>query len=323
MSENNWLVLVFQFPKGSGSHRVRLWRRLQGIGAVAIKNSMYVLPRTEQSQEDFEWTLAELRAVGADAVLIEAQFLSGMSDDDVKALFNAARDKDYDELTAEIESARERSDGGSTRRGSADAAQALGRARRRLAEIEAIDFFTAARHEGAQASLWALEQRVGAAAPLEREGGDSMKRTTIDELEGHTWVTRRNVRVDRIASAWLIRRWIDPEAPLKFVNAKSYVPGNDEIRFDMFEGEFTHEGDQCTFEVLADTVAPDDAALRAVGEIVHDIDLKDGKFARPETEGIASLISGLVNSLDNDDERIERGAALFEDLYKHFRSTAA
>jgi hypothetical protein len=140
----------------------------------------------------------------------------------------------------------------------------------------------------------------------------------IEKLRKRVWVTRRGVRVDRIASAWLIRRWIDASARFKFVTGKGYSPDDGEVRFDMFEAEFTHQGDLCTFEVLARLTEPEDAALQAVAEIVHDIDLKDRKFARPETEGIANLLSGIVAGIDDDEKRIERGSQLFDDLYRFF-----
>ena len=145
-----------------------------------------------------------------------------------------------------------------------------------------------------------------------------MSSAEVQNLAGRVWVTRRGVRVDRIASAWLIRRWIDGDARFKFVPGRNYSPQSDELRFDMFEAEFTHVGDRCTFEVLASLANRDDLALRRVGEIVHDIDLKDGKFGHPETAGIASLLDGIVSATDDDDRRLERGGALFEDLYRSF-----
>ncbi len=119
-------------------------------------------------------------------------------------------------------------------------------------------------------------------------------------LIGKIWVTRRGVHVDRMACAWLIRRFIDPDARFKFVGGQSYQPGRDELRFDMFEAEFTHDGDRCTFEVLLDRIGLDDAALRHIGEIVHDIDIKDGKFDRPEAAGIAQVIAGIAMAHDDD-----------------------
>jgi hypothetical protein len=140
-----------------------------------------------------------------------------------------------------------------------------------------------------------------------------------DDLKGKVWVTRRGVYVDRIACAWLIRRFIDPDARFKFVTHKGYKPQVGELRFDMFEAEFTHKGDCCSFEVLLDRIGLTDPALKAIAEIVHDIDLKDAKFARPETAGIARLITGVAVPGNTDEERIERGSAIFEDLYASFR----
>ena len=142
---------------------------------------------------------------------------------------------------------------------------------------------------------------------------------TLTDLRGRTWVTRKGVHVDRIASAWLIRRFIDPEARFRFVPAKGYVPDTGELRFDMFEAEFTHEGDRCTFEVLLGRTGLSDPALSAIGEIVHDIDLKDEKFGREEAAGIRTLVAGICAPDREDDERIARGSAVFDDLYESFR----
>jgi hypothetical protein len=135
---------------------------------------------------------------------------------------------------------------------------------------------------------------------------------------GRTWVTRRDVGVDRLASAWLVRRFIDADARFKFVAPTGYRPDAGEVRFDMFEGEYTHEGDRCTFETLLRRFELTDPALQAVAEIVHDIDLKDHKFGRAEAAGIATLVAGLVAAHPDDAVRIERGAAIWDDLHTHF-----
>ena len=138
------------------------------------------------------------------------------------------------------------------------------------------------------------------------------------EFRGRTWVTRTGVHVDRIASAWLIRRFIDPEARFRFVRPSDRVEGP-EIRFDMFEAEFTHEGDRCTFEVLLRRFALRDRALARLGEIVHDIDLKDGKHAHPETSGLDHLIAGIAMRHKDDEARLRDGAAVLEALYEYFK----
>ena len=139
---------------------------------------------------------------------------------------------------------------------------------------------------------------------------------------GRTWVTRQGVFVDRIASAWLIRRFIDPEARFKFVPARGYRPEPGELRFDMFEAEYTHEGERCTFQTLVARFGLDDPALAAVGEIVHDIDCKDEQFGRPETQGVARLLRGIADGTEQDEARLERGGRLFDDLYAAFTHRA-
>jgi hypothetical protein len=187
---------------------------------------------------------------------------------------------------------------------------------RRLAEVASIDFFDSSGREVASGLISALAQSL--------EGGGqaraSLRPRGFEDLEGHTSVTRKGVHVDRISTAWLIRRFIDPGAGFKFVSGRGYRPSTNELRFDMFDGEFTHEGDRCTFEVLLARVGLDDPALQRIAEIVHDIDLRDGKFAAPETSGVERLVGGLAGRHRDDDVRLARGADLFDDLYESFRS---
>ena len=141
-----------------------------------------------------------------------------------------------------------------------------------------------------------------------------------DALRGKVWVTREAVQIDRIASAWLVRRFIDPAARFKFVPGRGYLPRAGEVRFDMFEGEYTHEGDRCTFEVLLQRAGLHDAALTAIGEIIHDIDLKDGKYGREETAGIRTVMSGIAAAHRDDEQRLARGGAVLDDLYEYFKT---
>jgi hypothetical protein len=201
----------------------------------------------------------------------------------------------------------------------ADVRAQAARLRKRLAEIVAIDFFGAIGRETAEGVIRTLE------APLNEDADVRGKDTTQsaarppEALRNRTWVTREGVYIDRIASAWLIRRFIDPEAQFKFVSGKGYRPKETELRFDMFEAEFTHEGDKCTFEVLLERCGLKDAALRAIAEIIHDIDLKDGKFGRTEVAGIRTLMEGIGAATKDDAQRIARGTEVFNDLYEYFR----
>jgi len=183
----------------------------------------------------------------------------------------------------------------------------------------AIDFFGAIGRETAEEAIRTLEARLKEDADVRGKDTAQSAARPPQALHNRTWVTRRGVYVDRIASAWLIRRFIDPQARFKFVSGKGYRPEEGELRFDMFEAEFTHEGDKCTFEVLLERGALKDPALRAIAEIIHDIDLKDNKFGRSEVAGIRTLIEGISVATDEDSERITRGSEVFNDLYEYFR----
>jgi hypothetical protein len=193
----------------------------------------------------------------------------------------------------------------------------LVRLRRRLAEVVAIDFFGAPGREAAEGLVSGVEARVtGKNSML---GPDSARTFRREDFLGKTWVTRKGIYVDRMASAWLIRRFIDSDARFKFVPPKGYKPLPGELCFDMFEAEFTHEGDRCTLEVLIERTGIHDPGLSAIAEIVHDIDLKDSKFGRQDTIGIERLIAGIAMTHKDDEVRLERGCAVFNDLYEYFR----
>jgi hypothetical protein len=312
-----WLLLIHQLPPQPAYFRVKIWRRLQAMGAVAVKGAVYALPLDDQTQEDFRWLVQEIVTGGGEAALCEARFLDGLSEQQVRALFDAARDADYDAIAREAGALVDEIAAQPEKR--AEGHRPVARLRRQLTQIASIDFFGANGRQAAEAALAALEARL-AEPELDLTPEDGMiSREELRGLHGRTWVTREDVHVDRIASAWLIRRFIDREASFKFVPSKGYVPQPGELRFDMFEAEFMHEGDRCTFEVLVERAALDDSAVRILGEIVHDSDLKDAKFSREETAGIAGLIGGIVLAHAEDEERLARGAAVLDDLYQYLR----
>ena len=316
-TEPRWLLLIHQIPPRPAYLRVKVGRRLQGLGAVPIKNSVYVLPRSEQALEDFQWVRREIVAGHGDATVCEARFVEGHSDTDVEALFTAARDAEYASL-AEDARRLERALIGSKRRapiGAEPARHPLLRLRKQLSDVMAIDFFGASGREAVEGLLVGIEARLRP-APAQ---ADVQKNVSADGIRGRTWVTRRGIQVDRIASAWLIRRFIDPEARFKFVLGHEYAPGAGELRFDMFEAEFPHDGDLCTFEVLLRHFGLKESALRSLGEIVHDIDLKDAKFARPEALGLDGLIAGIAMRHKEDEARLAEGAAVFDSLHAYFK----
>jgi hypothetical protein len=319
-SRSAWLLLAHQLPPKPAYFRVKIWRRLQDLGSVAIKASLYALPSNTETREDFQWLLREIQEGGGEATLFEARLVDGLTDQEVRALFDTARDADYDALAIEARNLAETvvADPEQWRVRIPELRSLLTKLRRRLGEVVEIDFFGANGRDAVEGLLSGIESRLTEA--VETEKREETMPAEQEKPHGRTWVTRMGVHVDRIASAWLIRRFIDPEARFKFVADKGYVPEPGEIRFDMFEGEFTHHGDRCTFETLIERFSLDDPALRAIAEVVHDIDLRDGKFGREDTAGIERALAGIARSSVDDAERAQRSAELFNALHAAYAS---
>ena len=295
-----WLVLIHQLPPKPDYLRVKVRRKLQRIGAIALKNSVYVLPLLDETLEDFQWLRREITTDGGEAMILNADFLEGVPNGVLEEMAREERNREYRDLVETANSLTEASE--------AD----LVRLRRQLADIVKRDHFGASGRDTAEFAIKALGQTAAepSSAPLMQQ-------------PGATWVTRVGVKVDRMASAWLIRRWIDRDATFRFEPGDHPVTEPHEIRFDMFDGGFTHIGDRCTFEVLIHHYGLADPALNVIAEVVHDIDVKDKKFARPETDGVAALIDGIVTTVPDDVDRLEAGSQLFERLYAAFSRKAA
>ncbi len=319
--ESRWLLLIHQIPPRPAYLRVKIGRHLQRIGSVGIKNSVYALPRNDETQEDFQWVLREVVKGGGDAYILEARFVEGLSDEQVVALFQSARELDYREAAEEARkvaaSLPKRGPPPENRRN--EVANQLARLRQRVSELEGIDFFGAPGREIVEGLVSGLEARLKPSADSPEAAAAPLRR---DEHRGRTWVTRAGIKVDRMASAWLIKKHIDPQARFKFVPAKGYQPQKGELRFDMFEAEFTHDGELCTFEVLVDRFGLAEPALRAIAEIVHDIDVKDAKYGREDAAGVGQVVAAIAAAHAEDGARLERGMALFDDLYARHRGGA-
>jgi len=315
-----WLLLIHQLPAKPAYARVKVWRRVQALGAVIVKNAVYALPSSEETQEDFAWLAREIVELGGEALVCEAELVEGLDDAELRGMFVAARNEAYGRLAAEADALATRLAGEASEAQRGDVASQTARLRKQLSEVAAIDFFEADGREAAERRIAGLEQRLNQGSETMTTAQASGPGAQVPAgMGGKVWVTREHVQIDRIASAWLIRRFIDSSARFKFVPGRSYAPRAGEVRFDMFEGEYTHEGDRCTFEVLLQRAGIDDPALAPIGEIIHDIDLKDGKYGREETSGIRTVMSGIATAHRDDEDRLARGAAVLDDLYEYFR----
>jgi hypothetical protein len=317
-----WLLFVHQLPSSPSNLRVRTWRRLQQLGAIPIKQAVYVLPDTPNAREDFEWLKAEVKAAGGDASVFAAGHVDAWSDDALIEEFRRSGQDAYTALASEIEKVLKRAS--SARRARATRAPSVRRLleifRGRRTAIEGVDFFGSAGRERVKTLLKQLEER----ASDTRVPAVSVKSASPadpDTYHDRLWVTRPRPGVDRMASAWLIRRFIDPKARFGFAADRDAVPA-EAIPFDMFGVDFSHQGEGCTFETLGAVFGIEEPAVARLATIVHDLDLKDGKFGAPEASTVGTLIDGLQLTHAEDEALLMHGMALFDALFRGFEHSA-
>jgi hypothetical protein len=302
-------MLVHQLPTHPSNLRVRTWRRLQQIGAIAVKQAVYVLPNSPGAREDLEWLRTEIEAAGGEAAVFTANTVDTWTSDAIVNGFLRTREEAYNELAAEAEAWMKQLNSKRARR-RAPSARALQQLHDRLSAIERIDFFGSAGRDRAAGLLKQIDDRIHG-----RSGPGNAGAAEVTTYQGRLWVTRPRPGVDRMASAWLIRRFIDADARFEFAADRKSASA-DAVPFDMYGVEFTHRGEHCTFEVLCATFNVTEPALGVIAQIVHDLDLKDGRFGRQEAAAIALVIDGLQLSTADDHELLAQGITLFESLYR-------
>jgi hypothetical protein len=308
-----WLLLVHQLPARPSNLRVRTWRRLQQLGAIAVKQAAYVLPDSSGAREDFEWLKTEIEAAGGEASVFAAATVDRWSDDALVEQFRRSRQDDYAALAREVERVLPR--GARSRRRPRRAptlARRVERFRQQLAALERIDFFGSAGRDRVATLLSTLEEHAAGrrAGSTDTHGGSDSA-----QYRGRLWVTRPRPGVDRMSSAWLIRRFIDPDARFAFVSTRDTAPAG-AVPFDMFGVDFTHRGDRCTFETLCAEFGLKRLAHTRIAAIVHDLDLKDGRFGAPEATSVGLIVEGLQLAYADDADLLAAGMTVFDALYR-------
>lgn len=321
-----WVILVHHLPPRPTSCRVKVWRRLRDMGAVAIKNSVYLLPFTRETYEDSQWLRQEIVTQKGEATIFKVDSIEGMSNKNITGLFQKARNKEYAEIVSYA--LKLKTDiGASVKKDIVSTARiekykaALKKLNARFNEIAAIDYFHAQNRRSAEKEI--ADCAVGLESlklpPQEIQPAEKARPIKIynkNEFQNKVWVTRKGIHIDRIASGWLIKRFIDPQARFSFIPED--VVAKNGIAFDMYNTELSHRGDDCTFEILLKSFAIKDAALDEIARIVHDIDLKDGKFDRKEAEGINLVITGFSKIIKNDEKLLNKGLEVFDALYQQY-----
>ena len=306
---HRWLLFVHQLPATPSNLRVRTWRRLQQLGALSLRQALYVLPDTPSAREDFEWLKTEIEAAGGQASIFAADAVDSWSNDALVEEFRRSREALYAAVARDAEQVLKRL---GRRTKAVISRRTFQQLTERLAAIEQIDFFGSAGRDRAVALLGQLESLGRSPRRIATSGATPSLR---DRYHDRLWVTRPRPGVDRIGSAWLIRRFLDPNARFAFVADRDAAPA-DAVPFDMFGVEFTHRGDFCTFETLCDGFELHDPALPSIAAIVHDLDLKDRRFDAPDAPTIGLLIEGLRLAHTDDDALLNAGIPLFEALYQ-------
>jgi len=295
-----WLMLMFTLSAKQASQRVDVWRKLKKYGAIPLRTSGYLLPNTPENQERLEWLAAAIRKHKGQASVAQIHAMDDLPSEKLQDMFVAARSRDYDALIVELKRvARKRK----------HEPGEIGRFRRRLQEIAAIDFFNSPLRGRAEALLESADS-IAESKAIPASKGKARK-----EYLDRVWVTRPRPGIDRVSSAWLIRRFIDPNAQFVFANDPRQQP--DAIPYDMFQaGGFGHRGDDCTFETLRKEFAIREKRVGNIAEIIHDADLSDEKFGRTEAVGLDRVLIGWAQQGISDDEVLRRGMELIEGLYR-------
>ena len=297
-----WLLLTFTLPTKRASQRVEIWRKLQRYGTVPLGNSGYLLPNSPSNEERFEWLATAIRKYGGDASVVHVESIDNLSRPQLIGRFAEARAREYQELIRELQTF-------SSTRVEGKGAGRLSRLRNRFQEIVEVDFFDSPLQKRVQELL---EQAARSRAA--KSGAAANSKINSKDYKGRVWVTRPRPGVDRCASAWLIRHFIDRKARFAFVLEDRVPEGT--VPFDMFHEEgFGHRGDDCTFETLTKQFHVPDPKVGLIGQIIHDADLLDDRFGRKEGYGVDEILKGWARQGIPDDKLLERGMELIEGLY--------
>jgi len=303
------ILLLVGVPPTPSSLRVRVWRRLRSLGAVPLKRSAYLLPDTPERYEDFQWLAQEIEREGGEATLIRIQQIENISPENVQRLLHEPRDHDYRQLAARYRKVLQSLDKKPVVKG-ARLPEELAHLAREHQRIRDIDYFDAPSGAEVRRLEEVIAMRTRRQEPVHRE-----ERRPLDlaGLRGRRWVTRPRPHIDRIASAWLIKRFIDPDAEFLFAPPAEFP--KDAIPFDAPGVELSHRGEDCTFETLASGPAWRDRRLARPPEIVHEAARRDGKYPHEEARGIDVAVRALLAASPDDRQVLAQGMTLFEGLY--------
>jgi hypothetical protein len=296
-----------------------IWRKLAKVGAVQLKGAVYILPATEEHEEFLQWLIGEVKTMGGDGAFVRSAEIRTMADADIQRLFTTQADKEYHRLEKALNIFELKSQNIHKGTKSEEGKRLADQVAKFTKEFEGVakrDFYNSATGQAMRKRIQAVEAGLRDAGKASAEAASVVARRPQD-YQGKTWATRKNPFVDRMASAWLIKRFIDPKASFTFIDERDIASlDNPSVAFDVRGAEFTHVGDLCTFEVLVKSFGIKDKAVKKIAEIVHDLDVKDDKYGKPEATGVEDILSGIRKTAKSDADGLERGITAFEMLYQ-------
>ncbi|MEW6594860.1 MAG: chromate resistance protein ChrB domain-containing protein [Thermodesulfobacteriota bacterium] len=315
---DGWILFFYSVPAKPVNNRMKVWRKLLGSGAIQLKGAVYLLPQGDEQLEFVQWLTDEIAAMGGEAAFVRVAHIDTMADAELIELFNQQRTQEYAPVVKGLSDMEQRVT--AINKGGSQSAKGLvsqfAKVQRGFEAVHRLDFFSSPAGTDLEKQLFRV--KAGLDALLSSTGQTELQATIpirpIEDYRGRTWVTRKKPFVDRMASAWLIKRFIDPAATFTFSDSAQKTPA-DAITFDMPGGAFTHVGDLCTFEVLLKTFGLMEKTLTKMAELIHDLDLKDGKYGAAEAEGVETILTGIRNTAADDQETLRRGMEIFEMLF--------
>jgi len=319
-SPQEWLLIFYSVPSHPVSNRMMIWRKLAKSGAVQLKGAVYILPATEEHEELLQWLIGEVKSMGGDGAFVRTAEIRTMADADIRRLFIAQTDQEYRRLEKPLDVFERKIQGLRKGTKSEEGKRLADQIAKFMKEVDAA--FKRDLFDSATGQIIKKRVRLLEAGLREAEGKTSTKAASIitrrpQDYHGKIWATRKNPFIDRMASAWLIKRFVDPKAAFTFIDEHDIASlKNTAVTFDMRGATFTHVGDLCTFEVLVKSFGIKDKAVRKIAEVVHDLDVKDDKYAKPEAPGVEDILAGIRKSAKSDADGLERGMAAFEMLYQ-------
>ncbi len=319
-TSREWLLVFYSVPSHPVSSRMKIWRKLAKAGAVQLKSAVYILPATEEHEEFLQWLIGEVKSMGGDGAYVRSAGIRTMTDADIRGLFIKQADQEYRGLEKKLNVLERKIQSigkGTKSEGSKLLAAQVAKFMKEFDDIGKRDYFASLTGQAMKKRVQELEAGLLDARRKVPEEAALVTTRRMQDYQGKIWATRKNPFVDRMASAWLIKRFIDPKASFAFVDERDIVSlDNKSVAFDVRDGAFTHAGALCTFEVLVKSFGIRDKAVRKIAEIVHDLDVKDDKYGRPETAGLEDILAGIRKTAKNDADGLERGMAAFEMLYQ-------